>query len=188
MANNVALDPPSLDERCLSGLTGDERSLIQSLYQLGQSHLFRNWTTPPTDNDDDNAARSTRNQRRLVAQLMALDATYSSGGGLVGYVTNARRLLDESRQGVNPLEGWIPSVPQGQTFELGTPEYQSTEAVGLEELGSVGFVLVAGGLGERLGYSSIKVRLQYIPYKRECFSLVCPPSASHGAPLAQLTP
>ena len=32
-------------------------------------------------------------------------------------------------------------------------------AKGLKELGSVGFVLVAGGLGERLGYNGIKIGL-----------------------------
>ena len=78
-------------------------------------------------------------------------------GGLDGYIRYARMLLEDSRKGVNPLQGWRPSVPQGQLFELGTAEYQETEERGLQELGSVGFVLVAGGLGERLGYSNIKV-------------------------------
>ena len=34
---------------------------------------------------------------------------------------------------------------------------QSMEALGLEAAARLGFVLVAGGLGERLGYSGIKV-------------------------------
>ena len=33
------------------------------------------------------------------------------------------------------------------------------EKIGLEELTYCGFVLIAGGLGERLGYNSIKVGL-----------------------------
>ena len=33
------------------------------------------------------------------------------------------------------------------------------EAKGLEELQYTGFVLIAGGLGERLGYSGIKIDL-----------------------------
>jgi len=31
--------------------------------------------------------------------------------------------------------------------------------MGLEEVGKCGFVLVAGGLGERLGYSGIKIEI-----------------------------
>lgn len=58
---------------------------------------------------------------------------------------------------MNPLDGWKPSVPDGSAFELGTPEYKKTEKKGIRELGKVGFVLVAGGLGERLGYSGAKV-------------------------------
>jgi len=33
------------------------------------------------------------------------------------------------------------------------------EEKGLKELSKVGFVLIAGGLGERLGYSGIKIDL-----------------------------
>lgn len=33
------------------------------------------------------------------------------------------------------------------------------EEAGLKELKNVGFVLIAGGLGERLGYSGIKINL-----------------------------
>ena len=63
----------------------------------------------------------------------------------------------DSKQGLNPLDGWSPSIPDGQAFELGTDEYKSTEKLGLSQLGKVGFVLVAGGLGERLGYNGTKV-------------------------------
>lgn len=40
-----------------------------------------------------------------------------------------------------------------------TPEYESFERQGIPELGKCGFVLVAGGLGERLGYNGIKLEL-----------------------------
>ena len=52
-------------------------------------------------------------------------------------------------------------MPSGETFELGTPEYTKIEKKGIRELGRVGFVLVAGGLGERLGYSGAKVRFAW---------------------------
>ena len=56
------------------------------------------------------------------------------------------------------MDGWKPSIPDGQAFEIGTDKYTKVEKKGLRELGKVGFVLVAGGLGERLGYSGAKVR------------------------------
>jgi UDP-sugar pyrophosphorylase len=40
-----------------------------------------------------------------------------------------------------------------------TVEFAELEQVGLKEVGLCGFVLVAGGLGERLGYKGIKVAL-----------------------------
>lgn len=124
----------------LSGLADAQRKLVIRLCELGQQHIFDDFSRP------------------LIAQLEALDQEYANGG-LEGYLTNARQLLADSKAGKNPLEDWKASVPQGQTFTLGTNEYAETEAIGIPELGKVGFVLVAGGLGERLGYSGIKVAL-----------------------------
>lgn len=55
--------------------------------------------------------------------------------------------------GRNPFDGYTPSVPSGVKLDYGGPECLSMEAVGLKAAGSSAFVLVAGGLGERLGYS-----------------------------------
>ena len=60
------------------------------------------------------------------------------------------------------MDGWKPSIPSGASFELGTTEYTKMEKKGLKELGKVGFVLVAGGLGERLGYSGAKVIFAFV--------------------------
>lgn len=46
----------------------------------------------------------------------------------------ARCLLAESAQGVNPLEGWSPAVPQGEVLQPGTPRYLEMEALGEAEL------------------------------------------------------
>ena len=43
--------------------------------------------------------------------------------------------------------------------EYGSPDFCALEELGVREAGSAAFVLVAGGLGERLGYSGIKVKL-----------------------------
>ena len=107
-------------------------------------------------------------KRRLLDQLAALDAAYS-GGGLPGYCANAARLLAESRAGTNPFTGLVPRVPDGEALEFGTPAYRAAEDAGAVAAGKAGFVLVAGGLGERLGYSGIKLALPVDTARGACF-------------------
>jgi hypothetical protein len=56
---------------------------------------------------------------------------------------------------VNPLAGCVPSVPTGEKLVAGSPEFNEMEKAGTAELAYCGFVLVAGGLGERLGYNGM---------------------------------
>ena len=145
--------PSPLPENLKELITDDaERALLEELCsEYGQSHLLDAYAK---DSDDEKL-------RRLSQQLLKLDGGYP--GGLKSYVTKAKKLLQDSKNGVNPLDGWAPSVPQGESFELGTDKYKETEAKGMKLLGNVGFVLVAGGLGERLGYNGAKV----------CFPFLC---------------
>lgn len=50
-------------------------------------------------------------------------------------------------------------VPKSISVDFNTREYYELEEEGLKILQESGFVLVAGGLGERLGYNNIKVSL-----------------------------
>lgn len=59
----------------------------------------------------------------------------------------------------NPFEGMTPSVPEGETLKYNTPEFIQAEEAGLGEAAYAAFVIVAGGLGERLGYGGIKLAL-----------------------------
>lgn len=113
-------------------------------------HLFEHWSSENNSADDD------EKKKAFMSKLESIDQSYPDGG-LIGYLKNATNLLEKSRRGENPLEGWTPSVPQGESFTVGTDAFMSTEALGLDEVGKCGFVLVAGGLGERLGYGDIKV-------------------------------
>jgi len=130
------------------GMPKEHFELCCKLYNLGQAHIFEEWDIIPMGE-----------RKALAKQLFELDEEYSAGGGLPGYIENAKKLLADSQKGVNPLADWKPEVPVGEAFSLGTPEYAEAEELGMKQLGSVGFVLVAGGLGERLGYSSIKIGL-----------------------------
>ena len=142
---------PAALESSMSLFTPSQQELARKLCGLpgstNQCHLFAGWS------DD---AKFDDQKKAMMAKLESVDESYPDGG-LVGYLTNAVGLLEKSRRGENPLEGWKPSVPQGEAFEVGTAAFLSTEELGLKEVGKCGFVLVAGGLGERLGYGDIKV-------------------------------
>ena len=131
----------------------EKHALLRDLVseELGQAHLLKAFDAIV---DDDETFSKKLNQ--MMAQLDELDKAYP--GGLKEYIYKAKKLLEDSKKGMNPLDGWAPSVPAGEKFELGTEAYNATEALGMHHLGKVGFILVAGGLGERLGYNGTKVR------------------------------
>lgn len=63
---------------------------------------------------------------------------------------------------MNPYEGFVPSVPIGEKVNFTSfEEVAGLEAIGREELKHTAFVLVAGGLGERLQYDGIKIGIEF---------------------------
>ena len=122
--------------------------MIDVLLGCGQEHLFAGWPGPGEKDDD---------KKRFLAQALVCDAGYP--GGIAAYVANAKKLLGDSKEGVNPFDGWTPSVPNGVVVQYGDETHVALEKRGMDEIGDAAFVLVAGGLGERLGYSGIKVEL-----------------------------
>lgn len=51
-------------------------------------------------------------------------------------------------------------VPTGDRLQTASPEFYSAEEAGMDfAMKGAAFVLVAGGLGERLGYNGIKISL-----------------------------
>lgn len=89
-----------------------------------------------------------------------LDASYP--GGLAAYLSKAKVLLKESAQGINPFADYTAVVPEGESLSYdgdGSMPFSDAEQLGLQHMAGVVFVLVAGGLGERLGYSGIKLSL-----------------------------
>lgn len=48
-------------------------------------------------------------------------------------------------------------VPSGEILTFGDDNFNMLEEAGVKEARKAAFVLVAGGLGERLGYKGIKV-------------------------------
>lgn len=121
-----------------------DRELAAALVAEGQSHLFEGW-----EGVDEETRRS------FLRSLHVVDRSYP--GGLVGYIRNARVLLAGAAAETNPFEGCTPLRPD--TVDLSTfgPDYDRAEEAGLRAFAHTAVVLVAGGLGERLGYHGIKL-------------------------------
>jgi UDP-sugar pyrophosphorylase len=143
-----------VDSPALSGLTDAEADVAMWLAsdEMGQAHLLAGWeSAAPAD------------KRRLIEQVVRMDKTYPEDAqgrsGLSAYVAHARDLLAESAAGKNPFEGCSAEVPDGENMEVGSDAFRADERLGMQHIQNAAFVLVAGGLGERLGYDGIKVEL-----------------------------
>ena len=124
----------------------EEQALINELLAADQGHLFADWD-PSGVNDDAKTA--------FLATLSRINFSYP--GGLNGYIANARTLLTEAKTGGNPFEGFVPHQPDQVDLTEFNATYDHYEALGQAHFGKTAVVLVAGGLGERLGYSGIKL-------------------------------
>lgn len=104
---------------------------------------------------------------RFLDDCLALSDTYP--GGMEAYLTTARRLLEGAKEGANPYLQFEPEVPQGHRLQFGTAAWAEMEEAGLANAHGACFVLVAGGLGERLGYNGIKVALPHELATGKCY-------------------
>uniref|UniRef100_A0A7S3PEE9 UTP-monosaccharide-1-phosphate uridylyltransferase n=1 Tax=Aplanochytrium stocchinoi TaxID=215587 RepID=A0A7S3PEE9_9STRA len=127
-----------------------QKLLVEKLVvESDQGHLFAGWTSNGESDKNKKAA--------MLEQLQKLDQQYP--GGISQYVTKAKDLLAKSKRGENPFEGYTPQVPLGVKLPFGSSEYFQSEKEGGKQFKYCACVLVAGGLGERLGFSGIKVAL-----------------------------
>ncbi|KAL6515497.1 hypothetical protein OROHE_018531 [Orobanche hederae] len=139
-------------------LSQQQVDLAKMLLEMDQSHLFEHWPEPGAEDDE---------KLEFFDQVARLDASYP--GGLTSYIKTARELLADSKAGKNPYDGFTPSVPAGETLTFGDGNFVQYENVGVREARKAAFVLVAGGLGERLGYNGIKVALPVESTTWACF-------------------
>ena len=141
----------------LAVLSDRGRSALQRLMEHdtdgAQAHVYGGWPVAGTEDDK---------KQQLAEQLADLDASYP--GGLPAYLSKAKLLLKEAADGVNPFADYEAVVPEGESLSFeegqGTMSIADAEEKGLSVCGDSVFVLVAGGLGERLGYSGIKLSLE----------------------------
>ncbi|XP_057974681.1 UDP-sugar pyrophosphorylase [Malania oleifera] len=154
---DLASSVPNLHKN-LGLLSPDQIELAKMLVEMGQRHLFESWPGPGVDDDE---------KKSFFDQVARLNSSYP--GGLASYVKTARELLADSKAGKNPFDGFTPSVPTGEVLTFGDDIFINFEEAGVREAKKAAFVLVAGGLGERLGYNGIKVALPSETTTATCF-------------------
>ncbi|MEX1119365.1 MAG: UTP--glucose-1-phosphate uridylyltransferase [Terrimicrobiaceae bacterium] len=125
-------------------LNSADCKLVEALFAEGQSHLFAGWQSS-----------EEISQRAFLESLHLVEASYP--GGLVGYLHNARKLLAGAASEANPFEGYTPHQPDLVDLSNFGAAYDEAEALGFSAFARTAVVLVAGGLGERLGYHGIKL-------------------------------
>ncbi len=102
---------------------------------------------------------SIQEQNEFVNQINELDK--ACRGGIKDYIKRAKILLDKSRKKQNSFLQYKIQVPYDiPHIDIGSEEFYELEQLGFNELKNSVFVLVAGGLGERLGYKGIKISLE----------------------------
>jgi UDP-sugar pyrophosphorylase len=102
---------------------------------------------------------SKEEQKEFVNQINELDKFCR--GGIKDYIKRAKILLENSAKKMNSFHDYKIEVPYDiPHIKVGDDEFYELEKLGLNELKNSVFVLTAGGLGERLGYSGIKIGLQ----------------------------
>ena len=147
MQNQNVQEPTTFTSNAAAGLFSDaEIQLARELISNGQSHLFSDWDEPGVRD---------REKRKFMAALLNAHRAYP--GGLTAYTRNARLLLAEAASGANPFDGCTPAQPDLVDLSSFGPDYDAAEAEGLRCFAESAVVLVAGGLGERLGYHGIKL-------------------------------
>ncbi len=130
----------------IQGLSPSQQKVLSWCESAGQKHVFEGWEP---------AGTSEESKKSFLNALLQVDGSYP--GGLDGYLVNAKKLLEESRLGKNPYEGLTPENPETVNLVDFNENYDAFEEKGLAAAAGLVVVLVAGGLGERLGYSGIKI-------------------------------
>ena len=98
---------------------------------------------------------SEQEKKDFIAHFMNVEK--ACPGGIKDYIRRAKILLENSKNDVNPFKDYKPSVPTGLNINVGDNQFFELEKLGIKEIKDTVFVMVAGGLGERLGYPSIKI-------------------------------
>ena len=122
--------------------------VLKLLEELGQDEIISKFNRV-----------SPKEQKEFVSQVNRLDK--ACRGGIKDYLKRAKILLEKSKKNVNYFHDFTIEVPDNiPHINIGSEEFYELDQLGFDQIKDTVFVLVAGGLGERLGYSGIKIGLQ----------------------------
>ena len=125
----------------------EEAQILDLLKELNQLEILERYKNSKEEERKD-----------FINQFNALEK--ATPGGIKDYLKRAKILLEESKNNVNPFKEYTPEVPLGFDIKVGSEQFYELDKLGFNEIENTVFVLVAGGLGERLGYPDIKIGIE----------------------------
>ena len=126
----------------------EEKTVLDLLHELNQDHIIAKYNSATPEE-----------KKNFIIQFNELDKVCR--GGIKDYLQRAKILLEASKNKVNNFSDTTIEIPDDiPHIEIGTDEFFELDQLGFNQLQDTVFVLVAGGLGERLGYTGIKIGLQ----------------------------
>ena len=126
----------------------DSETVIELLKELGQEEIISRFQRA-----------SSKEKNDFISQVNRLDK--ACRGGIKDYLKRAKILLEKSKQNVNYFHDYKVEIPDDiPHIDIGSEEFYELDQLGFDQIKDTVFVLVAGGLGERLGYSGIEIGLQ----------------------------
>ena len=126
----------------------EEKTVLDLLHELNQDHIIAKYNSVTPEE-----------KKNFIIQFNELDKVCR--GGIKDYLQRAKILLEASKNKVNNFSDTTIEIPDDiPHIQIGTDEFFELDQLGFNQLKDTVFVLVAGGLGERLGYTGIKIGLQ----------------------------
>ena len=126
----------------------EEKTVLDLLHELNQDHIIAKYNSATPEE-----------KKNFIIQFNELDKVCR--GGIKDYLQRAKILLEASKNKVNNFSDTTIEIPDDiPHIQIGTDEFFELDQLGFNQLKDTVFVLVAGGLGERLGYTGIKIGLQ----------------------------
>ena len=124
-----------------------EKEILDLLKETNQEEIIEKYNNSKEED-----------KKAFIEQFNYLDK--ATPGGIKDYIKRAKILLEDSKNNVNPFKDYTPEVPLGFDIKIGSDQFYELDKLGFEQIENTVFVLVAGGLGERLGYPDIKIGIE----------------------------
>lgn len=127
----------------------EEKQFLQVLIDSQQQELIEKY----------HKIEASQEKVDFMVQVLSINNAYP--GGLSAYVKNSKTLMKEYVQKKSKFDEFELEAPESYNLSLDNlDELLKYENIGKDELQNCGFVLLAGGLGERMGFHGVKPALE----------------------------